>query len=155
MAKKANLPTHEILEALREVNLWNLLPSIRTCLLLLCASEAYAQGGTTGAISGLLTDSQGALIPRAQVQATQVPTGVITKTVTKDAGVYTFPYLQFGQYEVRFRANGMREAIVSAIRIDVGNISRVDGRLVQLMSGWHCTSTKNASLRYPSKPDCN
>lgn len=95
----------------------------------LLASRAFAQGGTTGAISGLVTDSQGAVIPGAQVQATQVTTGVVTKTVSNDAGVYTFPYLQLGQYEVRFHASGMKEAVVTGIRVDEGNISRVDSQL--------------------------
>ena len=90
---------------------------------------AYGQGGITGAISGLVADSQGAVISGAQVQATHVTTGVVTMTVTNEAGVYTFPYLQLGQYDVKFEASGMKGAVVNGVRVDEGNISRVDGKL--------------------------
>ena len=96
---------------------------------LLWTSRAYAQGGTTGAISGIVTDSQGAAIPGVQVIAAHVTTGVTTRTMTNGAGVYTFPYLQLGQYEVKFNAKGMSEAVVTDVRVDEGNISRVDSKL--------------------------
>ena len=95
----------------------------------LLTNLAYGQGGTTGAISGIVTDSTGAAIPRAQVQATNITTGVANTTQSNDAGVYTFPYLQVGQYEVKFAAKGMKESVVTGIRVDEANISRVDGKL--------------------------
>ena len=49
---------------------------------------AYGQGGTTGAISGIVTDNTGAVIPGAQVQATNITTGVANTTQSNDAGVY-------------------------------------------------------------------
>ncbi len=85
--------------------------------------------GTTGAISGLVTDSQGAVIPGAQVKATHLSTAVANQTTTNDAGVYTFPYLQLGQYYVQISAKGMKETVIKDVRVDEGNISRVDASL--------------------------
>ena len=67
----------------------------------LLTNRAFGQGGTTGAISGIVTDSAGAVIPGAQVKATHTSTSVANQTTTNEAGVYTFPYLQLGQYDVQ------------------------------------------------------
>ncbi len=95
----------------------------------LLTSPAYGQGGTTGAISGIVTDNQGAVVVGADVKATQVTTGVVYDTKTNSAGVYTFPYLRVGQYEVQFNAEGMKESVVSGILVDESNISRADAVL--------------------------
>lgn len=96
---------------------------------LLWTNRASAQGGTTGAISGIVTDSQGAVVVGATVKAIRVNTGVVTETKSNSAGVYTFPYLQLGEYKVRISAAGMREAEINGVIVDEGNISRVDGKL--------------------------
>src|ERR1700733_10960316 len=92
----------------------------------LLTTRAFGQGGTTGAISGIVTDSQGAVIPGAHVKATHTSTSVANQTTTNDSGVYTFPYLQLGQYDVQVSAKGMKETVIKDIRVDEGNISRVD-----------------------------
>ena len=52
------------------------------------AESAYGQAGTTGAISGIVTDSQGAVVPGADVQARQVATGVVaTPRPTKPGSI--------------------------------------------------------------------
>ena len=43
--------------------------------------------------------------------------------------MYTFPYLQLGQYEVQVSAKGMKETVIKAVLVDEGNISRVDASL--------------------------
>ena len=92
-------------------------------------APVYGQGGTTGAISGIVTDNTGAVIPGAHVQATNITTGVANTTQSNDAGVYNFPYLQLGTYEVKFAAKGMKDAVITGILVDEGNISRADGKL--------------------------
>jgi outer membrane receptor protein involved in Fe transport len=90
---------------------------------------AMAQAGSTGAISGIVTDSQSAIVAGAEVQAQQLATGVVTRTTTNGAGVYTFPYLPIGNYEVRIKAPGMKEAVITGVIVDQRNISRVDRAL--------------------------
>ena len=105
--------------------------SLLGVFLLVIATPHYAmaQAGSTGAISGIVTDTQGATIPGAEVQATQLNTGVVTRTVTNNAGVYTFPYLPVGNFEVRIKAPGMKEAVITGVVVDQRNISRVDHAL--------------------------
>src|SRR5216683_1379727 len=96
---------------------------------LVLPNRAIAQSGSTGAISGIITDSQNAIVQGAEVQAKHLATGVVTRTMTNGAGVYTFPYLQIGAYEVRIKAPGMKEAVVTGVLVDQNNISRVDRAL--------------------------
>src|SRR5256885_15746473 len=60
--------------------LWVL--TVLMLLSLLSPTRAFAQAGATGAISGILTDSQGGVIPQAAVTATNVATGVTSRTTT-------------------------------------------------------------------------
>ena len=77
--------------------------------------RAFAQAGTTGAISGILTDSQGGVIPQAEVTAKNVATGVTSRTTTNAEGVYTFPYLPIGVYEIRITAPGLKTMTVTGV----------------------------------------
>jgi hypothetical protein len=93
-------------------------------------SRALAQAGTTGAISGILTDSQGGVVPQAEVTAKSMATSVTSRTTTNAEGVYTFPYLPIGVYEIRITAPGLKTMVVTGVVVDQANISRVDRMLV-------------------------
>ena len=119
------------------------------CALMLMAfmpSAAFGQTGTTGAISGIITDASGAVIPGAEIQARQLATGVVSTTKTNEAGVFTFPYLQIGQYEVRMTAPGMKETVVTGVVVDHNNISRIDRTLELGAVGERVTVTSEAPL---------
>ena len=65
--------------------------------LVLCLSLAattFAQVNATA--SGTVTDVTGALIPGAEVDATNVNTGIVTSTVSNETGSYNFQSLQPG-----------------------------------------------------------
>ena len=96
-------------------------------------TRALAQAGTTGAISGILTDSQGGVVPQAEVTAKSAATGVTSRTTTNAEGVYTFPYVPIGVYEIRITAPGLRSLVVTGVVVDQANISRVD-RMLELGS---------------------
>ena len=57
-------------------------------------------------ISGRVTDSSGAAIPRAKVRAIQQSTNEIVPTITDHDGFYTLPYLQPSTYAVEAEADG-------------------------------------------------
>lgn len=46
-----------------------------------------------GGIRGVVSDSTGSVVPEANVSATNVATGVATRTLTTGAGVYFVPNL--------------------------------------------------------------
>src|SRR3954470_18528621 len=88
--------------------------------LLFNAFHASAQS-VTGTISGIVTDSQNAVLAGAEVTTTHTATGVTVKTQTNSAGVYTVPYLRIGTYEVRITAPGMKESVVTGVLVDQNN----------------------------------
>lgn len=98
-------------------------------LLSFVPNVAFAQAGATGVISGIVVDAQGGALSGADVQVSHLETGVISRTIINSSGVYSFPYLPIGNYEVRIRAAGMKEAVITGVQVAPNNISRVDRTL--------------------------
>src|SRR5258708_14411535 len=61
---------------------------------------------TSGSITGEVTDQSGAVAPNAAVTATNSKTNVARSTATNAAGIYSFPDLTPGTYEVKVTAAG-------------------------------------------------
>jgi hypothetical protein len=51
-------------------------------------------------IRGVVTDPAGAAVPNAMITATNIDTGIVTKTTSSGAGNYVFPQLAIGNYRV-------------------------------------------------------
>ena len=66
------------------------------CVLLWPAGRADAQGVTTGAISGVVKDAQGAVIPGATVLAVHQPSGSTYEAVTQADGRFVMPGMRVG-----------------------------------------------------------
>ena len=60
---------------------------------LLSTSAAFAQSAGTGAISGVITDSGGAVVSQATISAIDVTTGEKRDTVSSSQGTYLVPLL--------------------------------------------------------------
>src|SRR2546425_9347568 len=75
-------------------------------LLLAVATLAVAQGETTSAIVGQVTDATTAAIPGAAVTITNRETGLQRSAKTDDEGRFNFPQLKPGTYSVKVEAEG-------------------------------------------------
>jgi hypothetical protein len=84
----------------------------------LFASSAMAQLAGTGAISGIITDPTGAVIPDATVTATNVGTNVKTIRTSTGAGDYNITPLQPGVYTVSVVAKGFQQHIQENVTVD-------------------------------------
>ena len=73
---------------------------------LACPWRAAAQGETTSAIVGEVTDATGAAIPGATVSIASSETGLRRTLKTDDQGRFNFPQLKPGLYSVRAEAPG-------------------------------------------------
>src|SRR6516162_9746278 len=67
--------------------------------LLLCVVKPVS-AQVNASVGGTVSDATGAVIPKADVTARNVNTGIVTKGVTNDTGTYTFASLQAGSYTV-------------------------------------------------------
>ena len=68
-------------------------------LCLLAAASAHAQV-QTGSITGIVTDSSGAIVPGAQITVTQQETNVRVTLPSNDSGFYVAQNLRPGHYDV-------------------------------------------------------
>ena len=70
-----------------------LLVSVMTC------GSVWAQA--TAQISGAVQDQSGAVLPGAEITATQTDTGISRMTITNETGYYVLPNLPLGPYRLR------------------------------------------------------
>jgi hypothetical protein len=82
-------------------------------------SPAYAQtGSSTAALSGVVTDVSGAVVPGVSVVIKHNATGVVlTPIVTNNVGLFTAPSLDPGIYEVTFSLPGFRTVVMRDVRL--------------------------------------
>jgi hypothetical protein len=93
------------------------LPAVLVCLL--CARSGAPQS-TDASLSGAVLDPAGAAVAKAAVTAENVRTGVATKTISNEAGVYVFAALQPGAYQIRVEHPGFRKKIYNDVELEVG-----------------------------------
>ena len=92
---------------------------------------------STGALSGSITDSSGAVIGGASVTATDPATGVTVTAKTTEAGLYSFPNLPPGTYTVRANFTGFKTSEKTGVAISVSSTTNLD---LQLTIGEHTES---------------
>ena len=77
----------------------------------------FSQTAATGALTGTVKDSSGAVVPNATVTATNIGTNQ-ARTTTADAdGIYKFGFMPPGTYKVRFEASGFNTVEVPSVTI--------------------------------------
>lgn len=86
---------------------WRLIPAI-SVLFLLHAGLSHAQYLDQGAITGIVTDQTGSVIPGAKVTLIDTETNQTWRETTNGVGAYTFSPLQIGTYELIAAAHGFQ-----------------------------------------------
>ena len=93
-------------------------------------AQAIAQGGATGAITGVVQDSSGALIANAEVRITNQGTKVLERTVKTGAdGSFTATLLPVGTYTVSIQSGGFARSDFSDIVVRVTETTRMTAKL--------------------------
>src|SRR6266498_3717621 len=98
------------------------------CIALMCAGICFGQVSSS-ALIGTVLDSTGLVIPRATVTAKSSSTGFSRSVTTNESGTYSIPDLPPGMYELTAEARGFKRAIVSEVRLFVGQTVTTDMRL--------------------------
>jgi hypothetical protein len=106
-----------------------LVPLVLASSFVLLSSTAFAQGGATSAISGVVTDSAGGVIPGATVVVTGTNTGTKFEAITNDRGAYTVPALSPGLYSVNASLAGFKTAVITDVRVQLGSPTTVNATL--------------------------
>jgi hypothetical protein len=89
-------------------------------VLLVCCSAMTSRAQTeTATVSGLITDSQGAIVPNAEVQLQNVARGSSQTLTTNDAGIYVFASVQPGSYQITVRKQGFKQVDLLGMIVNV------------------------------------
>src|SRR4051812_24996051 len=97
-------------------------------LLLLFATAAFAQG-ERATITGTVKDSTQAIVPGAHITLRNVATNITTTAESNTAGIYVFPALNPGTYEITFEKQGFRTRKVAEIPLSTGLTATIDASL--------------------------
>jgi Outer membrane receptor for ferrienterochelin and colicins len=95
----------------------------------MCIVSTTASAQALGVITGSVTDTSGAAIPRAHVTATETGTGFARSITTDDAGHYTIPSLRPTEYSLTIEAGGFAKYAQNSIRLIADQTATIDVQL--------------------------
>src|SRR5213592_1409671 len=94
------------------------------CVVLSSVVPVIAQ--TQAAISGVIHDPTGAVIPGVSVTVTNPATNVARSVISNDAGVYNVPSLQPGRYNIKVELPGFRTITQNDVELQIQQSARLD-----------------------------
>ncbi|HET7209084.1 MAG TPA: carboxypeptidase-like regulatory domain-containing protein [Terriglobales bacterium] len=103
-----------------------------TILLFACSVWTLGQTAQTGALTGVVTDPSGSVLPQAAVSVLNVGSGQERTTKTQNNGRYFVPLLPPGTYRVEVSQQGFRTAAYEQVRINITETATLN---VQLQIG--------------------
>jgi hypothetical protein len=98
---------------------------VSACVALGAALPSLAQEVSAG-ITGHVTDPSGSAIVGATVNAKDLERGSVWSTKTNGEGIYAFPRVPAGDYEVRVEAPGFKAFVQERLHLDLNERARVD-----------------------------
>lgn len=99
-------------------------------LLVSLAGMCLAQGGATGALTGVVQDPSGAVVANAQVQIVNQDTGAVARSLKSDAdGAFTANLLPAGTYTVSVNAAGFGESRFKDVAVRVSETTRMTAKV--------------------------
>lgn len=79
-----------------------------------------------GAITGVVHDTSGAVIPNAQVTITNTDSGLVLQRNSNASGVYIFSPVKIGNYKVSATASGFQTTSQENLHVDIQQRLNVD-----------------------------
>lgn len=96
-------------------------------LLFFCSILTFAQGVTSGAISGTVVDIDSQVIQGANVVVEHLPSGTKYGTITNDQGRFRLPSVRIGgPYEVTVTYLGFKDSVTENITISLGETYNIN-----------------------------
>ncbi len=107
------------------------VPRLRLAMVVLLSALFSITGlvraqNISGTIAGTVRDSSGAIVPNAAVVAIHVETNSRFTTATNDDGLYRFPTLPIGSYQLEVESRGFRKYVGTGISLHVNESLTVD-----------------------------
>ena len=106
---------------------------VRPCALFLAFAITFstlATGQTSrGTVTGLVSDSQKAVIPDADVELTNVSTNTVRSSKTNESGLYRFDAVEPGRYSLQVKSQGFRSFAAKEFIVGAAQVVTVDAAL--------------------------
>src|ERR1039457_4043226 len=113
----------------------------------------WAQGETTSAVVGSVSDATGAAIAGAKVTIRNTDNGLRRSVKTDNAGRFNFPQLQPGSYSVKAEADQFQTQENDSVPAGLGQKQTVDFTLQIATANQNVTVTEEAALISPQNPN--
>ena len=89
-------------------------------LFLLASLPVTAQSGNQGTIEGTVSDPSGAVVSGTQITATNTATGASFSVTAGGDGLFRFPVLPVGTYDISATQSGFSKYIQQGVVLNVG-----------------------------------
>jgi hypothetical protein len=122
-------------------------------LLVLTMVNAWAQSGTSSALAGSVLDPSGAVIPNAQVKATDVNTGSVREVQTNPEGRFLFSQVNPGTYRIEVHAEGFGLERSQPTIVSVGQTALVNFTLSPAAASQSVEVTGQSALMSLENPN--
>ena len=107
--------------------------------------SAFAQSDR-GTITGTVTDTSGAVVANAAVEARQTDSGALFQTTSTDTGNYTLAQLPVGPYELTVTVQGFKKYVRTGLTVQIAQTFRIDVALEVGAASEAVTVSAEASL---------
>lgn len=100
-------------------------------LVMLCLGIAgvAAHAQQNSEITGIVTDQTGAAIPGAHLTLTDIARGTTSETDSNDTGLYSFPALNVGTFNLKVTAKGFQTYVSNGLTVNVSQVLRADVKM--------------------------
>ena len=113
----------------------------------------WAQGETTSAVAGSVSDPTGAAIAGANVTIRSTDNGLRRSVKTDNAGRFNFPQLKPGPYSVKAEADQFEAQQNDSVLAGLGQKQTVDFTLKIATANQNVTVTEDAPVINPQNPN--
>ncbi len=97
-----------------------------TLMIVVLLSLTVVSKGQTADVTGIVRDSTQAVIANATVNLTNEDTGIKRTTVTNNLGYYNFSFVSPGNYRLTVQAKGFQTVNRTGLKMEVGQVARLD-----------------------------
>src|SRR5205085_6645369 len=104
----------------RQIYAAMMVASVILCFVLTVGGTGYAQLGNQGSLEGSVVDSSGAAVANAKVTVTNQANGASSSTTTTQEGLFIFPIVSVGTYDLRVESSGFGAVTRKDIPVTVG-----------------------------------
>src|ERR1700757_5290564 len=91
---------------------------------LLLLGSLHAQTGQSN-LTGVVSDSSGAIVSGARVNVSNAATGIVRTTVTDGSGLFSIQALNPGEYRVTVSGKGFQTSTITGVVLSAGQASSI------------------------------